>query len=76
MASLPPSGALGDLLEELATRFPGVLGQSPELQWRHGSSHVIVAVNGRVVSDGDPIAVEWPLQDGDEVTIMAPLGGG
>ena len=73
---LPTSRRLGDLSADLADRFPGVLGTSAEMQWRHGSSHVIVAVNGRVVSDADGIAADWPLHEGDEVTIAAPLGGG
>ena len=75
-ASLPASRALGDLLAELEARFPGVLGNSAELQWRHGSSHVMVAVNGKLALDGGAIAGGQLLQDGDVVTIMAPLGGG
>ena len=73
---LPASRSLADLLVELAKAYPGVCGESAELQWRHGSSQVVVAVNGRLVLDGDAGGQGSLLEDGDEVTIMAPLGGG
>lgn len=45
------------------------------MQWRHGSSHVWVAVNGRVLVDQAAIDARQ-LADGDEITLAAPLGGG
>jgi molybdopterin converting factor small subunit len=75
LVDLPPSGRLDDLLAELASRHPGVLGGSVEMQWRHGASHVWVAVNGRVLYDEDAFGAQQ-LTDGDEVTLGAPLGGG
>ena len=72
----PPSGRLQDLLEELETQHPGILGGSPEIQWRHGATHVMVAVNGRVADQGQGEECDAPVADGDVVTLLAPLGGG
>lgn len=75
-APLPASGQLGDLLSDLEARYPGVLGQSAEVQWRHGSSHVVVTVNGKVVSEDRADGGNVRLADGDVVELVAPLGGG
>lgn len=72
---LPASGRLGDLLADLSARYPGVLGGSAEMQWRHGSSSIWVAVNGRVLCDEETLGAQ-PLADGDEITLSPPLGGG
>ena len=73
--AVPPSGRLTDLLVDLLARYPGVLGGSAEMQWRHGSSTIWVAVNGIVLVDQDAIDARQ-LVEGDEITLAAPLGGG
>jgi len=73
---LPQSRLLGDVLDALARAYPGVLGGSTELQWRHGSSYVMVAVNGHIVSEDEVARRQVALAEGDEVTLLAPLGGG
>lgn len=73
---VPASRSLADLLAELAKAYPGVGGESAELQWRHGSSRVLVAINGKLALDGEAGGYGALVADGDEVTIMAPLGGG
>jgi molybdopterin converting factor small subunit len=70
---LPASRCLGDVLETLDQTYPGILGNAAEYQWRHGSSHVIVAVNGKLVEED---AGEICLADGDQVTLLPPIGGG
>jgi MoaD family protein len=71
---LPASRRLGEVLQTLAAVYPGILGDSTDLQWRHGSSHVVVAVNGRVIEEGNGEAML--LADNDEVSLVPPLGGG
>ncbi|MCL4393710.1 MAG: MoaD/ThiS family protein [Chloroflexi bacterium] len=70
---LPPSRTLGQALAQLENDYPGILGTSADYQWRHGSTHVVIAVNGKVVEEasGDLL-----LQDGDELSLLPPLGGG
>lgn len=70
---LPTSRRLADVLDALARTYPGILGTAADYQWRHGSSHVIVAINGRVVDDE---SADIRLADGDEVSLLPPLGGG
>jgi molybdopterin converting factor small subunit len=69
----PSSGRLADLLETLAHTYPGILGMSADYQWRHGSSHVMIALNG-VLIEGE--SQDLQLSDGDEVSLVPPLGGG
>lgn len=71
---LPVSRHLGDLLENLERRFPGVLGSAAEYQWRHGTSEVVVAVNGAIVEQGS--ANDITLGDDDEIELLPPIGGG
>lgn len=73
---LPASGKLADVLEELESLYPGILGSSAEIQWRHGATHVMAAVNGRVVDQGRGDISDASVADGDVVTLIAPLGGG
>ncbi len=73
---MPASGMLADLLEGLETLYPGILGGSAEIQWRHGATHVMAAVNGRVVDQGRGEDCDASVADGDVVTLLAPLGGG
>ena len=75
-APTPISGKLADLLEDLESLYPGVLGGSAEIQWRHGATHVMVAVNGRLVDQGQGDDSDALVADGDVVTLLAPLGGG
>jgi molybdopterin converting factor small subunit len=70
---LPASRRLADVLDALARTYPGILGAAADYQWRHGSSHVIIAINGRVVDDE---STDTQLADGDEVSLLPPLGGG
>lgn len=70
---LPSSCRLTDALEILAHAFPGILGTSVDYQWRHGSSHVVIAVNNRIIDDAN---VDVLLSEGDEISLMPPLGGG
>lgn len=69
----PSSGRLADLLDTLARTYPGILGTAAGYQWRHGSSHVMIAVNG-VLIEGEKQEIQ--LSDGDEVSLVPPLGGG
>lgn len=69
----PSSGRLSDLLAVLAHTYPGILGTAADYQWRHGSSHVMIAVNG-VLIEGENQEIQ--LLDGDEVSLVPPLGGG
>ncbi len=69
----PSSGRLTDLLAVLARTYPGILGTAADYQWRHGSSHVMIAVNG-VLIEGENQEIQ--LLDGDEVSLVPPLGGG
>ena len=71
--ALPSSRRLADVLDTLAKTYPGILGTSAEYQWRHGSSHVIIAINGKVVDDE---SADIQLADSDEVSLLPPLGGG
>ncbi len=73
MIERPSSGRLGDLLDALARTFPGILGSSADYQWRHGSSHVMIAING-VLIEGEKQEIQ--LSDGDELSLVPPLGGG
>ncbi len=73
---LPASRRLGDLLDLLVAAYPGILGGAADLQWRYGSSHVVVAVNGRVAADWSTGCRDIELADGDEVALLPPLGGG
>jgi sulfur carrier protein ThiS len=73
---VPATGKLADLLAELEILYPGILGGSGEIQWRHGATRVMVAVNGRVVDQGQGEVCGLPAADGDVVTLLAPLGGG
>lgn len=70
---LPASRRLGDVLETLDGVFPGILGSAAEYQWRHGSNNVMVAVNGKLVEED---AIGICLADGDQVTLLPPIGGG
>lgn len=70
---LPESRRLGTVLESLDQTFPGILGASAEYQWRHGSSDVVIAVNNVIIEPADPDLV---LADGDQITLLPPLGGG
>ncbi len=72
--ALPVSRHLGDVLENLERRFPGVLGSAAEYQWRHGTSEVVVTVNGAVVEQGG--AGDIQLGDNDEIELLPPIGGG
>ncbi len=72
----PASGLLSDLLADLESRHPGVLGGSAEIQWRHGATHVMVVVNGHLVDQGQGEDSGTSIADGDVVTLLAPLGGG
>jgi molybdopterin converting factor small subunit len=72
----PASGRLRDVLGDLESLFPGILGGSAEIQWRHGATHVMVAVNGRIVDQGAGEDSDAPVADEDIVTLLAPLGGG
>jgi molybdopterin converting factor small subunit len=76
VAPAPASGKLSDLLAELESVYPGILGGSAEIQWRHGATHVMAVVNGRVVDQGRGEGVDAMVADGDVVTLLAPLGGG
>lgn len=73
LIELPASRQLGDALEILARTFPGILGTSANYQWRHGSSHVVIVVNHTIVDDG---IVDVLLSEGDEISLMPPIGGG
>ena len=73
---LPASRRLGQVLDELAAAYPGILGTAADYQWRHGSNHVLVAVNGQIVEEGDGAGRELLLADGAEITLVPPLGGG
>ncbi len=70
---MPSSGRLVDLLDTLGGTYPGILGTAADYQWRHGSSHVMVAVNG-VLIEGENQEIQ--LSDGDEISLVPPLGGG
>lgn len=76
MMPAPSSGMLCDLLEGLESLYPGILGGSAEIQWRHGATHVMVVVNGNLVDQGQGERSDAPVADGDVVTLLAPLGGG
>ncbi len=73
MVEWPNSGRLGDLLDALGRTYPGILGSSADYQWRHGSTHVMVAING-VLIEGERQEIQ--LSDGDEVSLVPALGGG
>lgn len=70
---LPSSGRLVDLLDMLARTYPGIMGTAADYQWRHGSSHVMIAIND-VLIEGERQEIQ--LSDGDEVSLVPPLGGG
>jgi molybdopterin converting factor small subunit len=61
--------SVGDCLNELAERFPGV-GQKLYDAQGNVAGYVHLFVNGRKVTAGDA------LQDGDELIIMLAVGGG
>lgn len=71
--ALPESRRLDDVLAALELSYPGILGGSAELQWRHGSSYVMVAVNGKLFDDGNE---DWQLAHGDHIELVPPVGGG
>lgn len=68
-----PSRQLGEVLRALEARFPGVLGSSAEYQWRYGSTEVLIALNGKILDFPDETLF---LNDGDELRLIPPLGGG
>lgn len=69
----PESHRLDELLALLEKKHPGLLGTSADYQWRHGSTHVLIAVNGKII---EGTSEDVRLSDGDEVTLVPPLGGG
>jgi sulfur carrier protein ThiS len=71
---LPATRRLAALLEQLDREFPGVLGSAAEYQWRHGTSDIVVVVNGKIVEEGD--IGSTLLDENDEVTLLPPIGGG
>ncbi len=71
---LPASRHLSDLLENLERQFPGILGSAAEYQWRHGTSEVVVAVNGKVIEQGETTDIQ--LGQNDEIDLLPPIGGG
>lgn len=73
LLELPAACPLGKVLDQLEKDYPGILGTDVNYQWRHGSNHVIIAVNGAVVENPEQ---ELQLKDGDELAMLPPLGGG
>ncbi len=71
---LPASRHLTDLLENLEREFPGILGSAAEYQWRHGTSDVVVAVNGKIIEQGETRDIQ--LGENDEIDLLPPIGGG
>ncbi len=73
LVPLPPSHRLDDVLAQLEREHPGILGTAADFQWRHGSTHVVVALNGKLVEEG---TADLQLHDGDQLSLLPPLGGG
>lgn len=69
----PQSHRLDELLAVLENKYPGLLGTSADYQWRHGSTHVMIAVNGKIIEGASE---DIRLSDDDEVSLVPPLGGG
>lgn len=72
--ALPATRRLDAVLDALDREFPGILGAAAEYQWRHGTSDIVVAVNGKIVEEGDIRSTL--LEENDEVTLLPPIGGG
>lgn len=67
-----PARTLGDALRALASAHPHVIGRVVEADDCSLADPYIVLCNGlRVPPDAD-----WELRDGDDVTLLAALGGG
>jgi molybdopterin converting factor small subunit len=66
---------LNQLLKWLGRRFgEAVLGQEKEYCWRHGSDHVFISIDGKVVPK--ELWDKTPLRDGCRVSLFPPLAGG
>ena len=70
---LPAGSNLGDLLDQLTTRYPGAadLIFAPEGGLRR---YINILKNGRNIHFSG--GLETPLKDGDTVAIFPPAGGG
>jgi len=70
---LPAGSNLGDLLDQLTTRYPGAadLIFAPEGGLRR---YINILKNGRNIHFSG--GLETPLEDGDTVAIFPPAGGG
>lgn len=72
-ATAPASRSVGDVVEEIATRYPGL---APRLRDERGQPYAFVTfyLNDDDIRFSGGFAA--PVRDGDEVTIVPAIAGG